>query len=171
LERLRSALHLNSEDPNSFFSILKREHAMVKDSLERILNARTPMRDLFAQTASSLDTHMRGEEELLYPKLKERVDTRQMAFRAYEEHDIGKRLVAEINTSTDGDQWLARVRVLLNTLKSHIDFEEDEVFPRAKDILYQISESNLRSQYTSPRAPTAPAPPAPPQMPPTPPTA
>jgi len=148
LEQLKAALGLrNQEDPNSFFNILKREHEMVIRNVQRITESNQPLTDLFKDIDNALSTHMEGEEELLYPKL-ENSPNRQMAFMSYEEHNLIKQLLNSINSSTtDPDRWIAKVRVLEIILNNHINFEENQVFPKAKEVMFQQSETALRNQY------------------------
>jgi hemerythrin superfamily protein len=160
LEEIKSALGMHTEDKDSFFNILKQEHAQIKQNLKRILDANNPMTDLFSQTVNALNAHMKGEEEYLYPRLEDNASTRQMAFVSYEEHNISKQLLNNMELATDNDRWMAKVRVLYTVLKHHIDVEESEVFPRAKDVLFEQTEREIRKQYitqkTIPTAPTTP---------------
>ena len=148
MEKLKIALGLrNQEDPNSFFSILKNEHLMVARNVRQITQSNQPLTDLYNDTANALSTHMQGEEELLYPKLEDSPN-RQMAFMSYQEHDLIKQLLNSINSSTtDSDRWIAKVRVLEIVLNNHINFEENQVFPKAKEVMFQQSETLLRNQY------------------------
>ena len=160
MEEIKSALGMHTEDKDSFFNVLKQEHGLIKQNLKRILDANNPMIDLFSQTVNALNAHMKGEEEYLYPRLEDNAKTRQMAFVSYEEHSIIKQLVNGMGMATDNDRWMARVRVLYTVLKQHIDVEESDVFPRAKDVLFEQTEHEIRKQYTAqkttPAAPTTP---------------
>jgi hemerythrin superfamily protein len=98
---------------------------------------------------------MKGEGDYLYPRLEDNPSTRQMAFASYEEHNIAKGLIINMGMATDNDRWMARVRVLYKVLDAHIDAEERQLFPRAKEVLYDQTEREIRSQYTGQRAPPA----------------
>ena len=147
MEEIKSALGLKTEDKDSLFGILKQEHTEVKSNLQRILSDNRPNTELFGQTIEALNRHMKGEEDYLYPRLEDNPSTRQMAFAAYEEHNIAKQLVANMGMATDNDRWMAKVRVLFTVLDAHIDVEEKQVFPRAKEVLYDQTEREIRNQY------------------------
>ena len=158
LEQIKSALGMTStEDKDNIFGILKQEHAQVRQNLQRILDANKPMDDLFSQTANVLNAHMRGEEEYLYPRLEDNATTRQMAFVSYEEHNIAKQLLNNMGMASDSDRWMAKVRVLYTVINNHIYVEENQVFPKAKEVLFQQTEQEIRTQYLNQRAtPTTP---------------
>jgi len=146
------------EDKDTIFGILKQEHKLVQDNLQQILNSNQLNDDLFQQTVNALNAHMRGEEELLYPRLEDNPSTRRLAFMAYDEHNLAKQLISNMSVaSTDIDRWIARVTLLNNILNNHISMEEKEVFPKAKEVLYAQTESEIRARYMSQRQPAAPA--------------
>lgn len=145
------------EEKDTIFGILKQEHKLVQDNLHQILSSNQLNDSLFQQTVDALNAHMKGEEELLYPRLEDNPNTRRLAFMAYDEHNLAKQLISTMSTtSTDIDRWIARVTLLNNILNNHIDMEEREVFPKAKEVLYAQTESDIRSRYLSQRQPTAP---------------
>ncbi len=146
----------SDEDKDTIFGILKQEHKLVQDNLQQILNGNQLNEELFQQTVDALNAHMRGEEELLYPRLEDNPNTRRLAFMAYDEHNLAKQLISTMSVaSNDIDRWIAKVTLLNNILNSHINMEEKEVFPKAKEVLYAQTESEIRARYMSQRQPAA----------------
>ncbi len=138
--RLKSAFSVrksDQEDKDSIFGILRQEHAQVRQNLERIVQTNQPLNDLFNQTAAALTAHMRGEEEYLYPRLGDNANTRLMAFQSYEKHNLAKQLLNSMSTAADSERWMAKVRVLYTIINNHITVEENQVFPKAKEVLFQ----------------------------------
>jgi hemerythrin superfamily protein len=70
-----------------------------------------------------------------------------MAFVSYEEHNLAKQLISNMGMASDNDRWMAKVRVLYSIIAGHVDVEEKQVFPRAKEVLYDQTENEIRSQY------------------------
>ncbi len=153
MEGIKSALgkvgvRTSTEDKDTIFGILKQEHRQVLSNLQQILSSNQINTDLFSQTVDALNAHMKGEEEILYPRLEDNASTRRLAFMSYEEHNIAKQLVSNMSVaSTDIDRWIARVTLLNNILNNHINMEESEVFPKAKDVLYAQTENEMKTQY------------------------
>src|SRR6267142_1250585 len=95
------------------FTLLKDDHEKVAGILEKIdgttERATKGMEELFAQLKNELDVHTRIEETILYPALEEYDETRDIALEAYEEHDIVKQLLEELESSRkDDEQWTAK---------------------------------------------------------------
>ncbi len=154
MENIKSALSKvgvkagAEEDKDSLFGVLKQEHRQVQSNLQQILDSNQMNAELFSQTVDALNAHMRGEEEVLYPRMEDNPATRRLAFMSYDEHNIAKQLVSNMSTvSTDIDRWIARVTLLNNILNSHISMEETQVFPKAKEVLYAQTELDMRNQY------------------------
>ncbi len=125
----------------------------MKANLQKILSAKRPNMDLFSPV-DALNSHMKGEEDYLYLRLEDNPTTRQMAFASYEEYNIVKGLISNMGMATDNDRWMAKVRVLYTVIDAHIDVEEKQVFLRAKDLLYDQTEREIRNQYIGHRTPT-----------------
>lgn len=155
MEEIKSALgkaglKSSNEDKDSMFGILRQEHRQVQSNLQQILGANQMNQTLLLQTINALSAHMKGEEEILYPRLEDNPSTRRLAFMAYDEHNLAKQLISNMTlASTDIDRWIARVTVLNNILNSHINMEENEIFPKAKEVLYAQTETEMRTRYLS----------------------
>jgi hemerythrin superfamily protein len=75
LEEIKSALgkaglKSSNEDKDSMFGILRQEHRQVQSNLQQIMGANQMNQTLLLQTINALSAHMKGEEEILYPRLK-----------------------------------------------------------------------------------------------------
>lgn len=150
---LENALGMSRDNPNSFLEILEQEHDLIRRNLEGILNATCPLIELFKEIEGVLNKHMKGEEDLLYPKLEDNNATRQIAFLLYEEHNALKQLLAGMPAaSADADRWIAKIRLLNKILTDHVNFEETIVFPKAKEILGQGPEASMREKYENEKA-------------------
>ncbi len=131
MEKMKTAFGMGSPE-GGIYDILKSEHRQVKASLMEIINSGRVMKDVFSQTVTALDQHLKGEESLLYPRLDRISDTRMMAIKAYEEHHLSRLVITDINSAPEDEKWLVKVQVLYDILDRHIDMEENHMFPMAK---------------------------------------
>ncbi len=120
-------------------AMLKEDHDRVKrmlnegdETTERAEKTRT---ELFARLKADLLLHERMEEEVLYPALKQHPQARELALEAFEEHHVVDMIMAELEaTPVTDEQWTAKFTVAKENLEHHIEEEEGEMFPKARQI-------------------------------------
>jgi len=121
------------------FALLKEDHDRVKKMLnegeattERGVKTRT---ELFAQLKTALTAHEAMEEEVLYPALKENPKAREIALEGFEEHHVVDTILAELEQTDPADEeWGAKFTVAKENLEHHIEEEETEMFPKAREV-------------------------------------
>ena len=92
--------------------------------------------ELFAQLKQELDVHSKIEEQILYPVLKEAEETHDITLEAYEEHNVVKTLLAELDElPKDDETWEAKLTVLKENVEHHVEEEEGEMFKKARKVL------------------------------------
>ena len=129
------------------FKMLKEDHRKVEklfkemeDAGERAVKTRE---HLFDELKSELELHAEIEEQFMYPMLEESDETKDMVLEAYEEHKVVKDLLAELEVEEQGsDVWMAKLKVMKENVEHHVQEEEEELFPEAKDVL---SDEQLQS--------------------------
>jgi iron-sulfur cluster repair protein YtfE (RIC family) len=148
------------------FELLKGDHEKVSGILEKIdqttergLKTRE---ELFSQLKSELDLHAQVEEQFFYPALEEADETREITLEAYEEHDLVKQLLRELESeSKDDEQWTAKFTVLKENVEHHVEEEEGELFKKARKVLgkeqseeigTRIQEAKRQSKAASARS-------------------
>lgn len=122
------------------FELLKADHEKVAGIMEKIdettergLKTRE---ELFSQLKSELDLHAQLEEQIFYPALEEADETREITLEAYEEHNLVKQLLAELEAEPkDDEQWTAKFTVLKENVEHHVEEEEGEMFKKARKVL------------------------------------
>ncbi|HWT01220.1 MAG TPA: hemerythrin domain-containing protein [Pyrinomonadaceae bacterium] len=135
------------------FELLKKDHEKVSGIFEK-LDATTERgvktrEELFTQLKQELDVHARIEEEILYPVLKEAKETEELTLEAYEEHNVVKQLLAELEAlPKDDETWGAKLTVLKENVEHHVEEEEGELFDGAREVLSreQIEELGARME-------------------------
>lgn len=140
--------------------LLKADHEKVKDilsqlseSTERALKKRA---ELLARLEMEVSIHTRLEEEILYPAFKEAGSKEEdvMYYEAKEEHRTVDSLVLPDLKETDPGtpEFAGRVKVVKELLEHHIEEEESEMFPKAKQLLGKAKLDELGAQMEAMKA-------------------
>jgi hemerythrin superfamily protein len=146
--------HMNAID------LLKADHERVKgilsqlsESTDRAIKKRT---ELLAKLEMEVSIHTRLEEEILYPAFKQEggKDEAEMYYEAKEEHRTVDSLVLPDLKNTDPSQpeFAGRVKVVKELLEHHIEEEEEEMFPKAEEILGKAKLEELGNQMEAVKA-------------------
>jgi hemerythrin-like domain-containing protein len=119
--------------------LLKDDHDRVKKMLangdETTERATKTRHELFARLKRDLEIHERMEEEVLYPALRDHPKSSDLAYEGFEEHHVVDTILGELeDTSTDDPEWAAMLTVAKENLEHHIDEEESEMFPMARQV-------------------------------------
>ena len=120
-------------------TLLKDDH----DTLKKILNdldstterGVKTREELFTRVRRELEVHEAIEEEIFYPALKEHPKAKDLVLEAYEEHNVVDMVMAEIqDTPYDDETWGAKLTVMKENIEHHIEEEEGEMFPQAREV-------------------------------------
>lgn len=119
------------------YDLLKRDHEKVTELLHRAKEARgDEARERLAEITREVTAHARAEEAVFYGHLLHNERTRAKILEGLEEHRLVDALLAELATMQPRDErWPARLDLLADNLGHHIDEEEGELFPLARQIL------------------------------------
>ena len=91
----------------------------------------TTMAKLASMIFEELDVHTTIEEEIFYPTIDKLNDElHDTVTEGVEEHRVAKRLMSEARglLSSD-DTWVAKMKVLIESVEHHATEEEEEMFP------------------------------------------
>lgn len=133
------------------FNLLKKDHKEVKQlfkKIEKSSDSAVKLREkTFNQIAAELEIHTSVEEQIVYPRLKEIKQFKELIGEAYEEHHVAKQLIKEIQElSADQEQWKSKVSVLKEIIEHHVEEEEKELFPKAQRALGKEESKELGKQ-------------------------
>jgi iron-sulfur cluster repair protein YtfE (RIC family) len=133
------------------FELLKQDHKKVSDIFEKLEEtterAVKTRQELYARLRLELDVHTQIEEEVFYPAIENAEETRSLTLEAYEEHNVVKQLLDELDAlPVEDETWTAKLKVLHENVEHHVDEEESELFSKARDVLTtaEIDELGLR---------------------------
>ena len=122
-------------------TLLKQDHQKLKklmSELEKTTERGVKTREeLFGKLMAELTVHERIEEEIFYPAVKERAETKQveeLIAESYEEHHFVDMIAEEIKeTPFEAEEWAAKFKVMMENIEHHaIEEEEGKLFPKVQ---------------------------------------
>lgn len=134
------------------FERLKADHRRIRELSKELLRMDDTTSEealtLYRQLRETVLTHAKAEEETFYEPLRARSAEKddekihRDVMEGFEEHRVAEFLIHEIDdTAPESEAWLARVKVLTEVLRHHIDEEESEMFRGARK---EMTASELR---------------------------
>ena len=141
----RLAAHVtNQEDrmAQDAVALIKADHREVEQLFREFEEAgdrayRTKQ-DLVSRIIQELEVHATIEEEIYYPAVeaKARQDGKELVAEAVEEHHVVKVLLGELaGMSPEDERFDAKVTVLMENVRHHVEEEEEELLPQSEKIL------------------------------------
>lgn len=122
------------------FTLLKEDHRAVQRGLDRFLNEREEVGEM-RSVCNALERHMNMEEEVLYPRLQEKDELKDLVRDAKEEHGKARTEVEHLrDNNRDVSEYRHCAQKLLDLVNHHIDDEENKIFPKMQDV---FSDSEL----------------------------
>jgi hemerythrin superfamily protein len=119
-------------------------------------------RDLVDRIIEELSRHAAIEEQLFYPAARETVPgTEELTLESVEEHHVMKWELSELESMDPHDERFdAKVRVLIETVRHHVDEEESDFFPMVRSELgrNELNELGDAMEDAKATAPTHPHP-------------
>jgi hemerythrin superfamily protein len=123
--------------PNAI-EMLREDHQKVKDLFEHFEATESgDKKEIVATTLRELEIHTTLEEEVFYPAARQalkKTDSEEgddIMDEAWEEHHVVKLIAAELKKMRASDErYDAKFTVLAESVKHHIEEEEDELFPK-----------------------------------------
>lgn len=116
-------------------AMLRADHARVSEMFERFENLRGGGRKekLVAEICSELTVHTQLEEQVFYPVVRAAIGDDDLMDEATVEHQTAKDLIRQLESmSADDDLYDAKVTVLAEYIKHHVEEEHEEMFPKAR---------------------------------------
>jgi hemerythrin superfamily protein len=152
-------------------TLLKQDHKVVEKLFKQFEKTTQPaqQRKLAMQVIEELSVHAAIEEMVFYPAIRERVpDAEDTVLESLEEHHIVKWVLSELeDMKPDHERFKAKMTVLIESVRHHVEEEESELFPQVrKEIkrkaLAELGDALEKAKKTAPTRPHPRAPDTPP---------
>ena len=153
--------------------VLTDDHRQVEELFVRFEKsgdgAHKQRQDLVQRITEALSIHASIEEEIFYPAARRFIaDAADDVLEALEEHHLVKLTLAELETMDPGhERYGAKVTVLIENVRHHVEEEEGELFPTIRKALdtaqlRKIGDELVAAKRTAPTRPHPEAPDTPP---------
>ncbi|MBA3955625.1 MAG: hemerythrin domain-containing protein [Acidimicrobiia bacterium] len=150
-------------------TLLKNDHKTVEKLFKQFEKSDASdsktRRKLVDQMIEELAIHTAIEEQVFYPAVREDVpDTEDEVLEGLEEHHIVKWTLSELEEMDPGhERFEAKVTVLMESVRHHVEEEESELFPEVRKALgrKRLGQIGDALELAKTRAPTDPQPKAP----------
>ena len=150
-------------------TLLRQDHKAVEGLFKRFEkagdNASKAKRDVVDRIIEALAVHAAIEEQVFYPAVREAIpDVGDTVLEGLEEHHIVKWTLKELeDMDPDHERFDAKVTVLIESVRHHVEEEEDELFPEVRKALgrKRLGEIGEAMEKAKKAAPTRPHPKAP----------
>ena len=126
-------------------------------------------RQVVGEVIRELSVHAIIEEQVFYPAVRARVaDAEDVVLEGLEEHHIVKWTLSELEgMNGDEERYDAKVTVLMESVRHHVEEEEGEMFPKVREALgrkglIELLDPLERARARAPKRPLPKAPDEPP---------
>lgn len=133
------------------FERLTQDHDQHRALLAEIEAAKGPSearQKAFERFKTEVTAHAATEEETLYATMMRLSDERHDAQHSVAEHkEIGDLIQKVVEAAADSPSWTEAFGELAHKYRHHIDEEEQEMFPKAKDAISDEKAAALRAEF------------------------
>ena len=154
------AIVLLKDDHKAVERLFKQFERLVKDEA-----APSRKRKVVDEIIEALAVHATIEEQHFYPTVRDRCeDLDDTVLEGLEEHHVVKWTLSELeDMAPDHERFDAKVSVLIESVRHHVEEEESEMFPLVRDVMGRKALRELGDALVAakPLAPTKPRPKAP----------
>ena len=147
-------------------ALLRDDHKTVEQLFKRFEKAGdrayVEKRQIVDRIIEELSVHAAIEEQVFYPVARQTVPgTEDVALESLEEHHIVKWLLSElVDLDPEHERFDAKVTVLMENVRHHVEEEQDEFFPKVRAQLSRTALADLGQALADAKktAPTRPHP-------------
>lgn len=134
----------NTDDP---IQALERDHDMVRKLADKYLNSgdMEVKKQAATQLLQAIHTHSRLEESIFYPNVR-CIDEGLVGHFEQDHLKVDELLATLQGMAPDAPRAEPMMREMLNAVLSHIDEEENQLFPRLRQSNADMSDIGLQMQ-------------------------
>jgi hemerythrin superfamily protein len=140
-------------------TLLTADHNRVRGLFSRFLSAEenedtAEMAQLAEKIIFELEVHTTIEEEIFYPEIKDAdEEIKDTVDEGIEEHHVAKILISEAKALPPGDDaWVAKMKVLIESVEHHAGEEEEEMFPMVRKALDKAALEDMGQRLEARKA-------------------
>jgi hemerythrin superfamily protein len=106
--------------------------------------------EVAAKIVEELTVHTTIEEEIFYPAITGcSEEIKDVVEEGWQEHLVAKKIIDELGQcETASDSWMAKVKVLIESVEHHAEEEEKEMFPKVRSAVTDEGRTDLGMQLT-----------------------
>jgi hemerythrin superfamily protein len=153
--------------------LLKNDHKTVEKLFKQFEklgdDAHKTKREVVDKIIEELSVHAAIEEQHFYPTIREQApDVGDDVLEGLEEHHVVKWTLSELkDMSPQAERFDAKVTVLIEMVRHHVEEEEGDMFPKVREAmgrkeLQELGETMEKAKAISPKQPHPKAPDTPP---------
>lgn len=136
-----TAIELLMKDHKEAMEMIEQLEGSDMEQLESAAEDTTVARSqmsLFNKLKNALTLHTQMEEQVFYPALENFDETRDLIAESYDEHQAVDEILAELSAlSPTAEEWMDLLGELRDNIEHHVEEEENEMFPKAEQLLGQ----------------------------------
>lgn len=110
----------------------------------------------FKVIKDELESHAKAEEEVLFHPLMSRLesyDAEAVVLEGEQEHHVFALLLKELSQiDCHAPEWGAKLTVLSELVEHHVEEEERDIFPKAKEIFSGFETENMATELVKTKA-------------------
>ena len=132
----------------TIFDRIKQDHDTIRRLLDEAEKADGGARSVYENLQRELWAHGKVEEAVFYQSLAKAKNTKEETTEGLNEHHIINGFLDELNAMpADSTAWKAKLQVLGEVTRHHLDEEEEELFEEAKKALDDKRAAELGTIY------------------------
>ena len=144
-------------------TLLKTDHRKVEALFKSFEKTESKPRKaaIAKKIIAELSVHAAIEEQVFYPVVREALkeDDEDMILEALEEHHVAKWVLSEIEKlGPEDERFEAKVKVLSEAIKHHVEEEEEELFKKVRKVLNtkqlnELGAAMMKAKRFAPKRP------------------
>lgn len=132
--------------------VLHDDHAVVERLFSDILRTSSANKarreELFHALRDAVIKHAHAEEKVFYPTLRDKKPSHDMIEHGLDEHHAVEALLSKVESiPADSDDWLDAVETIHAKIKDHVQEEENDIFPKARQLLGEGELNQMTSRF------------------------
>lgn len=132
--------------------VLHDDHAVAERLFADILRTSSAEKsrrvELFHALKEALIKHSHAEEKVFYPELANKKPAHDMIEHGVDEHHQVESLLSRMDTiPADSDDWIDTLESIHAKVKDHVEEEENDIFPKARQLLGEGELNRLTERF------------------------